>query len=285
MRRSTPAVRSVPSGGSDQLSPSSGCPATEAINSDSPDGRPAGEGPTSNFHRWTEPRMKGLFTPSIRPALVAKGLSLRIASIPSWAKPVQQGSRTQVSMVGNLGESLTVQPLLADPPGVEKALAALRPKSVDLVHIHFNYCSHAWCANASRMAPPVTFDHSSRVSTRRNVPHEPRPLPHPPRAGERGPVPGDLSCLDQELLTDPITTYAQSRPGVDSATVRRPAPPHHLPYSPRFPLPWPTSGDACPPPSNGFRRFVPERTLSTSRSPITSGRGPFPPISALPTTG
>ena len=38
-------------------------------------------------------------------------VKLRIASIPSWAKPVQQGSRTQVSVVGNLGESLTVQQL------------------------------------------------------------------------------------------------------------------------------------------------------------------------------
>ena len=87
---------------------------------------------------WTEPRTEGLFTPSNRPALVAKGLSLRIASIPSWAKPVQQGSRTQVSVVGNLGESQTVQPLLADRRGVEKALTALWPRSVDLVHIHFN---------------------------------------------------------------------------------------------------------------------------------------------------
>ena len=38
-------------------------------------------------------------------------VKLRIASIPSWAKPVQQGSRTQVSVVGNLGESLTVRSL------------------------------------------------------------------------------------------------------------------------------------------------------------------------------
>ena len=58
-RRSTPAVRPVPSDRSDQLRPSGGFP--------------AGEGPTSNFNRRTEPGTEALAsTPSIRPALVAK---------------------------------------------------------------------------------------------------------------------------------------------------------------------------------------------------------------------
>ena len=69
-------------------------------------------------------------------------VKLRIASIPSWAKPVQQGSRTQVSMVGNLGESQTVPLLLSDLFGVEYALEAIPPKSVDLVHKNIHKSSH-----------------------------------------------------------------------------------------------------------------------------------------------
>ena len=59
IRRSTPAVRPVPDEGSDQPQPSDLCP--------------AGEGPTSNFNRRTEPGTEALAsTPSNRPALVAK---------------------------------------------------------------------------------------------------------------------------------------------------------------------------------------------------------------------
>ena len=71
-------------------------------------------------------------------------------------------------MVGNLGESLTVQSLLADRLGVEKTLTTLRPESVDLVHIHFNKSSHALVRNTMhcRTRP---FDHSRRTRMRIGV--------------------------------------------------------------------------------------------------------------------
>ena len=60
-------------------------------------------------------------TPSSQPVLPAKGLSLRLGSIPSWAtawranhprgQPVRQGSRTRVSVAGNPGKSLTTHQL------------------------------------------------------------------------------------------------------------------------------------------------------------------------------
>ncbi len=61
------------------------CPATEAINSQPPDGCPTGEGlitPTAGLGRGRRARS----TPSFRPALPAKDQrQLRFGSIPSWA--------------------------------------------------------------------------------------------------------------------------------------------------------------------------------------------------------
>ena len=89
------------------------------------------------------------------------------------------------------------------------------------------------------------------------------------------PRPGAIDRPDHDLRpipTRPLTPVPDQRRG----------PPHPRPYSPRFPSPGPVSSDACPPPSNGVSRIRPERTLSTSRSPFTSGRGSFTAISALP---
>ena len=87
------------------------CPAGEAINSSSPDGCPEGEGPTSNS---------------------------AVAAFPSgrlYGLPVQQGSRTQVSMVGNLGKSLTAQPLLPHLTPEWKPFGQLQPKVFTFLYV------------------------------------------------------------------------------------------------------------------------------------------------------
>ena len=104
MRRSTPTARPVSSDGSDQLQSLNGCPAGEGLIT-----------PTAGLDRGR----RATSIPSFRSVLPAKDQrQLRFGSIPSWESrgranhppvvPVQQGSRTQVSMVGNLGESQTV---------------------------------------------------------------------------------------------------------------------------------------------------------------------------------
>ena len=111
----------LPGGGSDPLQPPDRCPVTEAINSQPPDGCPTGEGlitPTAGLDRGRRAKS----TPSFRPALPAKDqrqtplrqhslLGDRGRANHPPVVPVQQGSRTQVSMVGNLGKSLTMQSL------------------------------------------------------------------------------------------------------------------------------------------------------------------------------
>ena len=123
--RSLPTGRLVPNGRSDQPRPSGGCPAEEAINFDSPDGCPAteainsdspdrcptGEGlitPTAGLDRGRRTSVnsvvsaraacEGLITPLRQHSLV--GDRGRANHPP--VMPVQQGSRTQVSMVGTL---------------------------------------------------------------------------------------------------------------------------------------------------------------------------------------
>ena len=73
---------------------------------------------------------------SARTDLRRTNVKLRIASVPSWAVPVQQGSCTQVSRVGNRGKSQTVPLLLPDLFGAEYALEAIRSKPVYPVHIY-----------------------------------------------------------------------------------------------------------------------------------------------------
>ena len=99
-----PNRRLVPNGRSDQLRPSGGCPATEAINSQPPDGCPTGEGlitPTAGLDRGRRTSVnsvvsaraacEGLITPLRQHSLV--GDRGRANHPP--VVPVQQGSRTQ----------------------------------------------------------------------------------------------------------------------------------------------------------------------------------------------
>ena len=84
-RRKGRAPSLVSNGESDRLSTPDRCPATEAINSQAPDGCPTGEGlitPTAGLDRGRRARS----TPSFRPALPARDQrQLRFGSIPSWA--------------------------------------------------------------------------------------------------------------------------------------------------------------------------------------------------------
>ena len=123
VKRSTPTVRRMSSDGSDQLQPPDGCPTGErACHSNRRTGprtesyvksvvsiRAACEGPTS--------------TPLQQHSLV--GDRGRANHPP--VMPVRQGSRTQVSMVGNLGQKPNSEAIIAasgaakeglqDPPG------------------------------------------------------------------------------------------------------------------------------------------------------------------------
>ena len=128
-----------------------------------PDWCPRGEGPTSNFNRRTGPRTKDQCQlRRFGPRCVRRtNVKLRIDSIPSWEAlglPVQQGSRTQVSMVGNRGKSLTTHPLLPRPTppgeGFRHPFRRLPPK-----------CSQKFTTKPAHVRP-VYRRHRPRVRTR-----------------------------------------------------------------------------------------------------------------------
>ena len=114
--RSTPTVRT-------------GCPAGEGPTSTSTTGLDRGRG-TNVIPRRFGPRW-----------LRRTNVKLRSASIPSWAKPVQQGSRTQVSMVENLGESQTVQSLLPRPKPAGYPLQGMSPRHRTKCSVQFHKTS------------------------------------------------------------------------------------------------------------------------------------------------
>ena len=154
-KRKTQSVQ-VSNGRSDQPQPQDQCP--------------TGEGPTSNFNRRTELRTKdqGQLRRFGSSCLRRTNVKLRSGSIPSWETlglPVQQGSRTQVSMVGNLGKSLTTHPLLPHPEPDVKGFAVQPPKSFDSVHISFHKSSHSSSGNTTRCRAGYRRQ-SPRVTTR-----------------------------------------------------------------------------------------------------------------------
>ena len=114
------------------------CPADEAIN---PNRRTVPSGRRTNVKLQPPDCAEDegpVSTPSFRPVLLAKDQR----QTPQWqhslvgdpmVRPVQQGSRTQVSMVGNLGESQTVHSLLLHPEPDVKTFGVQPPKSFSLV--------------------------------------------------------------------------------------------------------------------------------------------------------
>ena len=132
----------------------------EAISPNSPNRCPAGEGPTSNFNRRTEPRRRTSVNSvhSARAACEGPTSNSAVAAFPRerlLGQLVQQGSRTQVSMVGNLGESQTVQSLLPHPRPDVNTFGVQPPKSFTLVTENFNKSSHIPPATRGT-GPPVT---------------------------------------------------------------------------------------------------------------------------------
>ena len=130
-KRSTPTARPVSSDGSDQL-PTTGRVSNgrRAYHSNPPD-LDRGRRATSN--------------PPVRSALPAKDQrQLRFSSSTLVGDrgranhppvvPVQQGSRTQVSMVGNLGKSLTVQSLSTSRDPQKRACEAPLQDCRQIVH-------------------------------------------------------------------------------------------------------------------------------------------------------
>ena len=142
--RSLPTARLVPNGRSDQPRPSGGCPVTEAINSQPPDGCPTGEGlitPTAGLDRGRRAKS----TPSFRSALPAKDQrQLRFSSIPSWetggeriilrSYPCNRDHAPRVSMVGNLGKSQTVLSLSRPQAPQKRACGAPFEDCRQIVH-------------------------------------------------------------------------------------------------------------------------------------------------------
>ena len=177
MRRSTSAVRPVSSNRSDQLRPTGrGVQRMKDQRRTSTAGLSQGRRPLRQLRR-IGPRW-----------LRRTNVKLRIASIPSWAKPVQQGSRTQVSVVGNLGKSLTVQPLLPDRKPDGKTFGRLPPKVCTKLHSSSQGQSH-----------PLPRRLSAPQSQRQ---YSPQKLPlseRSPRVEERGPAPVDLTAPVQAV--------------------------------------------------------------------------------------
>ena len=117
-KRSVPIVQSreglahttgrVPSSRRSQLRPAERCPAAEGLKHSSRRTAP-GEKDLNTPTPGTGPGTKDLNTPSIRPALPAKGLTLRVGSVPSWAnlsvRTRAEGGTLQVSMAGNAGKA------------------------------------------------------------------------------------------------------------------------------------------------------------------------------------
>ena len=98
-----------------------------------------------------------------------------VASIPSWAKPVQQGSRTQISKVGNLEKPTARLLLPRRKPGV-KSFATQPPKSFSLVTENFN--------ESSLKAPRACLTRLLAPETERDLVQNLGLLPLSPRVGE-----------------------------------------------------------------------------------------------------
>ena len=166
------------------------CPTDEAINPNRKTRCPAGEAINSN-RKTSAQREKD--QRQLQPPDVDRGRRTRVNSVDSaraacegptsnsavaafprgrlYGLPVQQGSRTQVSMVGNLGKSLTTHPLLPHPEPDVKTFALQPPKSFYLVTENVRKSSHSSPGNTTRFragyrrqSPSVT----TRLTLRRS---------------------------------------------------------------------------------------------------------------------
>ena len=155
-----PCRRHVESAGAkDALRPR--CPADEAINPNRKTSVQREKRLTPTAGRGPRTKDQGQLR-RFGPRCVRRtNVKLRSGSIPSWVTlglPVQQGSRTQVSMVGNRGKSLTTHSLLPRPTppgeGFRHPSRRLPPK-----------CSQKLTTNPAHVRP-VYRRHRPRVRTR-----------------------------------------------------------------------------------------------------------------------
>ena len=152
------------------------CPAGEAINfnrkTSAQREKDQRQTSTAGLSRGRRTRVNSV--DSARAACEGPTSNSAVAAFPRgrlYGLPVQQGSRTQVSMVGNLGKSLTTHPLLPHPEPDVKGFAVQPPKSLYLVHISFHNSSHSssgattrFRAGYRRQSPSVT----TRLTLRRS---------------------------------------------------------------------------------------------------------------------
>ncbi len=213
-------------------------------------------------------------------------VKLRIASIPSWAKPVQQGSRTQVSVVGNLGESQTVRSL--SPICETKKTPCVPPPRILLQR-----------DLGQRIAPQLP----PQPPLRERPPHPGRNLASAPRSlrvVKRRVVPADRAswgtcapglCCPRgrvgsslwQFPASPQTRFSFAFHQVRVSCDVSPGVTH--PHLKRIFWPLLSSGRRfgprhAPPPQACFCHCRPNSTLSTDCSPTTSCRGRFAPDSA-----
>ena len=139
------------------------CPAEEAINSNRKTSaqREKDQRQTSTAGLGRGRRTNVNSVDSARAACEGPTSNSAVAAFPRgrlYGLPVQQGSRTQVSMVGNRGKSLTTHPLLPRPQppgeGFRHPFRRLPPK-----------CSQKFTTNPAHVRP-VYRRHRPRVRTR-----------------------------------------------------------------------------------------------------------------------
>ena len=153
------------------------CPAGEAINSNRKTSaqrvKDQRQTSTAGLSRGRRTRVNSV--DSARAACEGPTSNSAVAAFPRgrrYGLPVQQGSRTQVSMVGNLGKSLTTHPLLPHPEPDVKGFAVQPPKSFYLVTENVRKSSHSssgattrFRAGYRRQSPSVTTRLTRRISS------------------------------------------------------------------------------------------------------------------------
>ena len=149
---------------------------------------------------WTED--DGLVTPSSRPALLAESyVESAEAAIPSWAtwgeriilavKPVRQGSRTQVSMAGNLGQKPNSATIIteggAQKEGLQDAFRNLPPNRSQKLTTNAPDARPGYLHPSPKVQNRPTFRRSSRLASALRVPEsaECRHLVCAPRSNPR----------------------------------------------------------------------------------------------------
>ena len=138
MKRSTPTARPVSSGRSDQLQPPDRCPMCEAIKLHAPDGCPAGEGrtstPTAGLDRGRRTSVNSVV--SVRAACEGPTSNSASAAFPLGLSPCNRDHAPRFLWSETVVKAKQCNHYYQTVFGVEYALEAIWPTSVDLGHIN-----------------------------------------------------------------------------------------------------------------------------------------------------